>query len=143
MKINNLIKLSITVFALILTLTGCGDGGTTASGIGASVNGNWSGTFNTNNKPFSTFTMSLSQPSSSLSSPFEDSDVSGNLNSSHPSIKSGSISGKLQESNINMTVGSISMTGSVKANSMSGSWSSSNTATSTTTSLSGTWRASR
>ncbi len=138
MKISTLIKLSIGTSALILTLNGCGDGGTTASGIGVSVNGNWTGTFNANSKPLATFTMSLSQPSANLNSPFEDSEVNGTLSSSHPSISSGSISGTLQENHINMSVGNITMTGSVNPNSMNGSWSAA-----TSTNLRGTWRASR
>ena len=138
MKPNTLIKLIIGASALILTLYGCGDGGTTASGIGATVHGNWSGTFNANNKPLATFTMSLSQPSANLNNPFEDSDVSGTLNSSHANINSGSISGDLQGNNINMEVGNINMTGTVDANRMKGSWSAA-----TSTGLRGTWSASR
>jgi hypothetical protein len=144
MKITSLVKLAIVTGVCVFTLNGCGDNtSTSASGIGATVNGNWSGQLNSNNAPFSTFTMSLSQPSANLNSPFEDSPVSGSFVSSNSNISSGSITGSLQENSISLTIGPLTMTGRVDANSMSGSWSNSSTATTTAISLSGTWGASR
>ena len=143
MKIINLIKLAIVTGLMVLALNGCGENtSTSASGIGATVNGNWSGQLNSNNAPFSTFTMSLSQPSANLNSPFEDSPVSGSFVSSNANIASGNITGNLEENSINLNiVGGLTMTGRVDGNSMSGSWST--TATSTAINLSGTWGASR
>lgn len=144
MKNFNLIKLVISSGLFILVLSGCGGNtSTSASGIGATVSGNWSGQLNSNNAPFSTFTMSLSQPSANLNAPFEDSPVTGSFVSSNSNISSGNITGTLQENSISLTIGSLTMTGRIDGNSMNGSWSNSSAATSTAISLSGSWGASR
>ncbi len=148
MRIMIQIKSIITAGIATLVLSGCGDEGTTATGVGVGVGGNWSGELLRNNVVFASFTMSLSQTQSNPDDPFAPHNLTGVFNTNNECIGSGNLEGPLIDDSITVSVttpnGKLLLAGEAGNSSMSGSWSNASSSNSTTScNFGGIWRARR
>ncbi len=153
MRITTYLKSLIVAGLAIFVLSGC-SGGSTATGLGLSVSGFWSGTLLSNNgNPFASFTMSLVQVGEDSTDPFAASSLEGTFTSSSSCIGGGAISGTLNGNNISMEIdgpnGTLIMSGQAGNTTMSGTWSNSgeiagdDDADATSCNAGGTWSAGR
>ena len=119
------IKSVIAAGLAVFLLTGCSSG-TTATGLGLSIGGTWTGTF-TGAKGFKgTFTLQLAQAAAGADDPFAAAVLTGVINTDKPCIGSGGITeGTLSGNDVIMSFDNKSMlrmVGKAKTNYMSGSW---------------------
>lgn len=138
MKFTKNIKLLIVAAAAIFSLTAC-SGGSTATGLGLSVGGNWKGQLMVGSKVFASFNMSIQEEATDAEDPFSSSDLLGTFTSNNSCTGGGELTGTLSDNSINLKVNDLSMTGQASSSSMSGSWSISGEECNT----GGSWHASR
>lgn len=137
MKFTKNIKLLIIAAAAVFSLSAC-SGGSTATGLGLSVGGNWNGKLMDGSKEFASFNMSLAQTATDAEDPFSGSELLGTFNS-NACTGGGEITGTISGDSISLKIEDLSMTGQTSNNSMSGSWSVSGEECS----AGGSWHASR
>ena len=138
MKFTKHLKLVIAAAVAAFSLSAC-SGGSTATGLGLSVGGNWSGQLLVGSKVFASFNMSLQQTATDAEDPFSGSELIGTFNSDDDCTGGGEIVGTISGDSITLKIEDISMTGQTSSNNMSGSWSVSNE----TCTTGGSWNASR
>lgn len=154
MKFTKYLTLVIAVAVAAFSLSAC-SGGSTATGLGLSVGGNWKGQLFVGSKKFASFNMSLQQTAADEEDPFSASELIGTFNSDNECTGGGEITGTISGDSITLSVNDISMTGKTSNNSMSGSWfvsaaasatvstEATTEATTTGCSTGGSWNASR
>ncbi len=138
MKFTKHLKLMIVAAVAAFSLSAC-SGGSTATGLGLSVGGNWSGKLMDGSKVFASFNMSLQQTATDAEDPFSGSELLGTFNSNNECTGGGEITGTISGDSITLKVEELSMTGQTSNNNMSGSWSVSGEECS----AGGSWHASR
>ena len=119
------IKSVIAAGLAVFLLSGCSSG-TTATGLGLSIGGTWTGTF-TGAKGFKgTFTLQVAQSGAVGDDIFGPAVLTGVINTDKPCIGSGSMNdGALAGDDVIMefaTASALRMVGKAKSNYMSGSW---------------------
>lgn len=122
MKFTKHLKILITAAVAVFSLSAC-SGGSTATGLGLSVGGNWVGQLMVGSKVFASFNMSLQQSATDEEDPFSASDLIGTFNSDNECTGGGEITGTISGDSITLKVNDMSMTGQTSNNNMSGSWS--------------------
>ena len=121
MKFTKNIKLLIIAAAAAFSLSAC-SGGSTATGLGLSVGGNWKGQLLVGSKVFASFNMSIQQTATDSEDPFSGSELIGTFNSD-ACTGGGDIKGTISGDSITLKMNDLSMTGQTSNNNMSGSWS--------------------
>lgn len=138
MKFTKHLKLLIVAAIAAFSLSAC-SGGSTATGLGLSVGGNWKGQLLVGSKVFASFNMSIQQTATDAEDPFSGSELLGTFTSNNECTGGGELTGTITGDSINLTIEDLSMTGQTSNNNMSGSWS----VTNETCTTGGSWNASR